>query len=241
MPSFRGSSQTRDWTHVSLLHLQADSLLLVLPGKPSTHGGRCLLKTHHCTYFMSFNPWQLTKDKTESQKGSENFPKSHRQRFYSVWNTPKPEENGKINNTACVFLWNFYILFIFWFFRVLPPVLLVWCSVWWPWGGGAALPAGPVVLLFAFSSSSGWCDLGIRTLRDAEQSRGHCSLKDTEISSANTDRCLSRWVRSYRQMGTVVKAAGRVDVHPWLQAGNCMRWPHNQSVSMFTSLRYFYL
>ena len=112
MPSFRGSSQTRDWTHVSLLHLQADSLLLVLPGKPSTHGGRCLLKTHHCTYFMSFNPWQLTKDKTESQKGSENFPKSHRQRFYSVWNTPKPEENGKINNTACVFLWNFYILFI---------------------------------------------------------------------------------------------------------------------------------
>lgn len=96
-------------------------------------------------------------------------------------------------------------------------------SVWWHWGGGSALPAGPVALLFAFSISSGWCDLGIRTLREAEQRGGHHSLKDTEISSVNTDRRLSGWVSAYRLMGKVVKAAGSVDVHPCLQAGNCLR------------------
>lgn len=126
-------------------------------------------------------------------------------------------------------------------FRVLPPLHLLWCSVWWPWAGGSALPGGPVALLFAFSTSSGWCDLGIRTLREAEQRRGHCPLKDTELYSVDTDRRLSGWVSAYRLTGTVVKAAGSVDVRPCLKAGSCLRWPHNQSISMFSSLRYFYL
>ena len=144
MPSFRGSSQTRDWAHVSLLHLQADSLPLVLPGKPSTHGGRCLLKptTVHILCPLILDNSQTIK---LSLRRVQKISQSHTGKDFTVYGTHqslRKMEKSIILPVSSLEIFIFCSSWTFawiWFFRVLPPVLLVWCRVFGSPAVGAPL------------------------------------------------------------------------------------------------------